>query len=189
MNIESILNELSLSNEIKAADIPDIDLYMDQVTTFIENKLGNEKRDKDDKMLTKTMVNNYSKAKILTPSKNKKYNKQQIIQLILIYYLKQVLSINDIHDLFSPMFEIHEKNNHVIDEIYTTYLDFRKSSMENVAHMLEAKEAIITESTHGWDEASKEKIQLLLKVLLLSSQAQVCKRTAEAIIDEHFKEK
>jgi hypothetical protein len=160
---------------------------MDQVTTFIENKLGKEKRDKEDKMLTKTMVNNYSKAKILTPSKNKKYNKQQIIQLIVIYYLKQVLSISDIHDLFSPMFEMAEDNDSLIYDIYASFLDFKKSSIENVVHTLETKEAIIVESTQVLGEASEEKIQLLLKVLLLSSQAQAYKRAAEAIIDKHFK--
>jgi hypothetical protein len=186
-NMDSIIEQLSKTSEIKVSDIPDIDLYMDQVTTFIENKLGNEKRDKKDKLLTKTMINNYSKAKILTPSKNKKYNKQQMIQLILIYYLKQVLSIGDIHDLFKPLFENESKNENLINDIYNSFLNFKKDSMKSVSNMLEEMTALIEEATDNKDAQKNDDVQMLLTVLMLASQAQACKRTAEAIIDNYFK--
>jgi hypothetical protein len=186
-NLSSIIEQLSSTAEIKVNDIPDIDLYMDQVTTFIENKLGNEKRDKKDKLLTKTMINNYSKAKILTPSKNKKYNKQQMIQLILIYYLKQVLSIGDIHDLFKPLFENESKNENLINDIYNSFLNFKKDSMKSVSNMLEEMTALIEEATDNKDAQKNDDVQMLLTVLMLASQAQACKRTAEAIIDNYFK--
>ena len=185
--MDSLIEQLSSTVEIKVNDIPDIDLYMDQVTTFIENKLGSEKRDKKDKLLTKTMINNYSKAKILTPSKNKKYNKQQMIQLILIYYLKQVLSIGDIHDLFKPLFESESKNENLINDIYNSFLNFKKDSMKSVSNMLDEMTTLIAEATDNKEAQEKEEVQMLLTVLMLTSQAQACKRTAEAIIDNYFK--
>ena len=186
-NLDSVIEQLSSSGEIKISDIPDIDLYMDQVTTLIDNKLGNEKREKKDKLLTKTMINNYSKAKILTPSKNKKYNKQQMIQLILIYYLKQVLSISDINDLFKPLFGLESKNENLVKDIYNIFLNFKKNSMKNVTGMLEEMTALIAEATDNKEEQENEDVQMLLTVLMLASQAQACKRTAEAIIDNYFK--
>jgi hypothetical protein len=188
-NIDAIIEQLTSSVEIKVNDIPDIDLYMDQVTTFIENKLGDEKRDKKDKLLTKTMINNYSKAKILTPSKNKRYNKQQMIQLILIYYLKQVLSIGDIHDLFKPLFENEGKNKNLINDIYNSFLSFKKDSMKSASNMLEEMTAVIADSTDNKEVQENEDVQMLLTVLMLAAQAQACKRTAEAIIDNYFKSK
>jgi hypothetical protein len=188
-NIDDIIKQLTSSVEIKVNDIPDIDLYMDQVTTFIENKLGDEKRDKKDKLLTKTMINNYSKAKILTPSKNKRYNKQQMIQLILIYYLKQVLSIGDIHDLFKPLFENEGKNKNLINDIYSSFLSFKKDSMKSASNMLEEMTAVIADSTDNKGVQENEDVQMLLTVLMLAAQAQACKRTAEAIIDNYFKSK
>lgn len=185
--MDSIIKQLSSTTPIKVNDIPDIDLYMDQVTTFIENKLGNEKREKKDKLLTKTMINNYSKAKILTPSKNKKYNKQQMIQLILIYYLKQVLSIGDIHDLFKPLFENESKDENLINDIYNGFLNFKKDSMKNVSDMLEEMTALIAGATDNEESQKNEDVQMLLTVLMLASQAQACKRAAEAIIDSYFK--
>jgi hypothetical protein len=185
--MNTIIEQLASSGEIKVSDIPDIDLYMDQVTTFIDKKLGNEKREKKDKLLTKTMINNYSKAKILTPSKNKKYNKQQMIQLILIYYLKQVLSIGDIHDLFKPLFELESKNENLVKDIYNTFLNFKENSMKNVNTMLEEMTDLISDAADHKSEEDHEDVQMLLIVLMLASQAQACKRTAEAIIDNYFK--
>lgn len=190
MNIEdinSILLEHSSITEIKPSDIPDIDLYMDQVTTFIENKLGIEKRNKKDKLLTKTMINNYSKAKILTPSKNKKYNKQQMIQVIMIYYLKQILSISDIEAIFLPLFETSEDNPSLIEDLYNTYLSAKRSNMENVSSMLQENGELISQIGSQMKESDKSKVQLIAAAMLLTSQAQAYKRAAEAIIDEHFK--
>lgn len=190
MNIEDlneILKGLSDITEIKPSDIPDIDLYMDQVTTFIDNKLGSEKRSKKDKLLTKTMINNYSKAKILTPSKNKKYNKQQMIQLILIYYLKQILSIGDVEDLFTPLLNIAEDNSTLVEDIYCTYLQAKKNNLKNVSIMLKDNEDLIAQTGAKLEETEKNKVQLIAAVMLLSSQAQAYKRTAEAIIDNYFK--
>ncbi|OGO76773.1 MAG: hypothetical protein A2Y23_05905 [Clostridiales bacterium GWB2_37_7] len=186
-NLNSIIQQLSSSGEIKITDIPDIDLYMDQVTTLIDNKLGNEKRDKKDKLLTKTMINNYSKARILTPSKNKRYNKQQMIQLILIYYLKQVLSINDIHDLFRPLLVSESKNEGLTHDLYTIFLQIKKKSMENVTVILEEMTDLIDQATINKEEHLTQDIHMLLTVLMLAAQAQACKRTAEAIIDKYFK--
>ena len=186
-SIGSIIEELLQSNEIKIADIPDIDLYMDQVTTFIDNKLGNEKRDKKDKLLTKTMINNYSKAKVLTPSKNKKYNKQQMIQLILIYYLKQVLSINDIHDLLTPVYQLENSHKNIMDDIYSSYLKIKKKSMDHVKDILIEQESLAAEAEDSLKPEEQELAQDLLAVLMLASQAQACKRAAEAIIDKRFK--
>ena len=56
---------------IKPDDIPNIDLYMDQVTTFMDEHLASSKRFDDDKILTKTMINNYTKNKLIPPPQKK----------------------------------------------------------------------------------------------------------------------
>ncbi len=86
-------------------ELPDIDLYMDQVTTFMEDNLGEFKRKEEDKILTKTMINNYTKNQILPPPIKKKYSKEHLMLLILTYHLKQILSISNIHTLLSPISE------------------------------------------------------------------------------------
>lgn len=93
--INSILESVSRIDYIKPEDIPNIDLYMDQVTTFMEEQLVSSKRYADDKILTKTMINNYAKNKLLPPPEKKRYSKEHVLMLIFIYYFKNILSIND----------------------------------------------------------------------------------------------
>ena len=84
---------------------PDIELYMDQVTSFIDGQLAGSKRNEDDKLLTKTMINNYTKNDLLPPPVKKKYSKEHLLSLIFIYYLKNIVSINDIHTILEPITE------------------------------------------------------------------------------------
>ena len=100
--LNSITENLKRIDYIKPEEIPNIDLYMDQVTTFMEEQLVSSKRYADDKILTKTMINNYAKNKLLPPPEKKRYSKEHVLMLIFIYYFKNILSINDIQTLLTP---------------------------------------------------------------------------------------
>ena len=81
-------------------ELPNIDLYMDQVLTYIEKNLSNYiKLDKDEKFITKTMINNYVKQEIIPPPVSKKYNRLHLAELFVICILKQVYSISEINSL------------------------------------------------------------------------------------------
>ena len=101
--IQDILKRLDTLSYIRPEEIPGIDLYMDQVTTFMDEHLKNTKRYPEDKVLTKTMINNYAKNNLLPAPNKKKYSREHILLLIFIYYFKNILSINDIEELFRPI--------------------------------------------------------------------------------------
>ena len=107
--IKALVDQLANTREyveyIKPDSLPDIDLYMDQVTTFMETRLQMTKRYEDDKILTKTMINNYAKNNLLPPPDKKKYSKDHILLMTLIYYLKSMLSMNDIQCIMKPFRE------------------------------------------------------------------------------------
>lgn len=91
---------------IHASDIPGIDLYMDQVTTFLDENLRGISGDPDDgKLLTKTMINNYVKSRVLFPPVKKKYSREHMMFLIMIYYMKSFLSIGEIRSITAPVIE------------------------------------------------------------------------------------
>ncbi|MDD3706024.1 MAG: DUF1836 domain-containing protein [Clostridiaceae bacterium] len=185
----NIMEEISHRKDIKISDIPDIELYMDQVTTFIDNKLGYNKRVLKDKILTKTMINNYTKSKILLPSKNKRYNKQHMILLILIYYLKQILSINDINLLFAPMFKnITSSANGAdyLENLYNAFIEVKENGADDLQKILSQKFDLIEEKTEKLPLESKEISKILLTVLTLVATAAIQKRIAEKIIDDYL---
>lgn len=186
----ALINELSLLDDIKLSDIPDINLYMEQVTTLIDDKLGHLKRGEEDKILTKTMINNYTKSGILMPPKNKKYNKQHIILLVLIYNLKQILSINDIHTLLAPILnDIESTDDDIIsiNDIYSTFLEIKHKEFEDYSDIFTDKFNLIDEKISSVDSDNKSKAELFLLVIMLVAQADAQKRLAEKIIDKYFK--
>ena len=119
--IKAQIDEWIKLDYIYPEDIPSIELYMDQITTFMDKQLHGNKRHEEDKILTKTMINNYSKNALLPPSDKKKYSKDHIILLIYIYYLKNFLSINDIQNLLQPMTDsyFHKNSGTTMADIYS----------------------------------------------------------------------
>lgn len=124
MEFEKQLEEWMKLDYVLPEDLPNIELYMDQVTTFLEEQLKNTKRFEEDKIFTKTMINNYTKNHLLPPSNKKKYSRNHMILLIYIYYLKNFLSISDIKNLLDPLNEHFEDSDmkpsfyQVYDEIF-----------------------------------------------------------------------
>lgn len=120
--IDRLLRNMDL---IKPEDIPNIDLYMDQVTTFMENHLGRLKRTDDDKVLTKTMINNYAKNDLLPSPEKKKYSKDHVLLLTFIYYFKSFLTIGDIKTLTCELTENYFKSSQKpeLSDIYSELLE------------------------------------------------------------------
>ena len=137
IDMEDLLNSIMASfdriGHIKAEDIPGIDLYMDQVTTFMDKKLRNTTRNpENDKILTKTMINNYAKNDLLPPPVKKKYSKEHVLLLIFIYYYKNVLSITDIQTLLQPITEHYfgTKGSMNLETIYNEVFSMQEEQVE-----------------------------------------------------------
>lgn len=119
--LNSIMDSFDRISYVKSSDIPNIDLYMDQVTTFMDKNFRKTTRyPGDDKVMTKTMINNYAKNDLLPPPVRKKYSREHILVLIFIYYYKGILSISDIQTLLGPVTEkfFHKDEAFDIQSVY-----------------------------------------------------------------------
>ena len=181
--LESILNKINL---IDANDIPNIDLYMDQVTTFMESHLGNLKRSPDDKVLTKTMINNYAKNRLLPAPVRKKYSKEHILLLLFIYYYKNLLSIGDIEQLFRPVTEAHfnAEDGLNLSGIYEEVFSREALQMENLKEDIRAKFEDSRLTFADTDSEDKEYLQLFAFISELSFDVYLKKHMIEMLIDE-----
>lgn len=188
--LSQIIKEISENENIGIKDIPDLELYMEQVTGFMDDKLKKMKRSPEDKILTKTMINNYTKAGILMPPNKKKYNKEHIILMILVYNLKQILSLEDIKRLFAPILndmDTTEDDLISIEEIYAVFNDLKVEEMEMVEPFIERNLNNIEEKTKNIkDKALKNEAEMFLLVINLIAQANALKNLSEKIIDEYF---
>lgn len=191
LDIKELINSISLTSDVKISDIPDMDLYMDQLTGFIDKNLENLKRNENDKILTKTMINSYTKDGLLMPPENKKkYSKQHVVLLILIYHLKQILSINDIRTLFKPILkDMTTADDDVIkiEDIYSIFLDMKKLELDDYCDICDDRLNKIEEKVSDLDINDQDLAKLFLTVITLVAQAEANKRLAEKLIDDYFK--
>ena len=165
----------------RSEDIPDIDLYMDQVIQLFENKLGYLKRNEEDKILTKTMINNYSKGNLFMDIKNKKYSKNHIILIILIYELKSVISIPDIKVAFNNIVKSYDENSADkidLENLYKKHLKMISKNDDDI------KEEILN-ITKELENLNAEEEKLLL-LTYLAAKANMYKRLCEKIVDDLF---
>ena len=186
--VNSLLQRLAKLNYIKPGDVPNIDLYMDQVTTFMDEHLSDVKRYEDDKILTKTMINNYTKNDLLPPPVKKKYSKEHIYVLTFIYYLKNILSISDIQKLLNPLTDkfFNKEELPDLEYIYSEIYNMEKAqiaslSKDVVERMQVAKEAFLDVE----NEEDKDFLQLFSLVGLLSFDVYMKKNIIESLIDDY----
>ena len=189
MDINELINDMDFINGIAMDDIPEIDLYMDQVIQLFEGKLSSLKRTEDDKILTKTMINNYAKGKLLLPIKNKKYTKEHIILMSLIYNLKGALSINDIKLSLNKIIDsFSEDESYPLRELYGSFLDESENDVlefkKGVADKEREIEALI-ESKSDLQGDFEKKFLLLCSFVNMSN---MYRRDSEKLIDEFFSE-
>lgn len=197
MNRDEILNELTAYikglRHISAASIPEIELYMDQVTTFMEEHLADIKRYPEDKALTKTMINNYAKNSLLPPPVKKKYSKQHMLLLLFIYYYKGVLSLSDIETLLTPLQEKYFSSDAKpgLEQIYNEIFAMEPGLMEKLLQDLRDKFAL---SSAQFDEENsdfsqlpsdeREYLRLFAFVCELGYDVYLKKQLMEKIVDQ-----
>ena len=184
--MNSIIKSVSRIDYIKPEDIPGIDLYMDQVTTFMESQLASSKRYPDDKILTKTMINNYAKNNLLPSPEKKRYSREHMLLLIFIYYFKSILSISDIQTLLHPITEKYFKSDSEMDltAIYNEVFSMEKNQIEYLTRDLLSRYKTAQGTFENAPEEDREFLKLFSFICLLSFDVYMKKMLIEHLIDE-----
>lgn len=156
---KTVTDKVIWDEPLQSSSIPEIDLYMDQLLGLIEEK-----------GITKTMINNYSKEKLLKPIKGKKYSKEQIVQILCIANLKQTLSMNTIKELMP-------QEDGIVDyqKVYDEWVEKNSKLAKAAADFAEGE-------TVGEEKLSKEE-NSLLAAMMLSSCCIYFKKLCEAMIE------
>ena len=177
--VRDLLGYLGSLSHVKPEEIPDIDLYMDQVTTFMESHLKDMRRHPEDKVLTKTMINNYAKNNLLPPPVKKKYSKDHML----------MLSFNDIEELFRPITSRHftgKDSPLSLEDIYTEVFTLEKGEMGSLMKDVTGKFARSRKTFQdvSVDEEDKEYLQLFAFICELSFDVYLKTQMIEMIADQ-----
>ena len=165
---DEMLAYLDTISYVKPDKIPYIDIYMDQVTGFMEEHLRRVKRHEDDKILTKTMINNYTKARILPPPDKKKYSREHMFMLLFIYYYKGILSLDDLKVILEDVKNEHFKHRDLsVEDIYKEVFSMEASQMDVLKNDIKQKYEL-AQKTFSGKKASGLSAEELDKLRLFS---------------------
>ena len=184
--LNSILDSLSRIDYIKPGDIPNIPLYMDQVTTFMDAQLSSSRRYESDKILTKTMINNYAKNDLLPPPIKKKYSKEHLLLLVFIYYFKNLLTITDIQSLLKPITDKYFQGSDqlTLEDIYNEVFRLEKSQIDVLKEDIVNRYQLSRETFSYAPEEDQEFLKTFSFICLLSFDVYIKKQIIEKLIDQ-----
>lgn len=184
-----LLSAVDSISPVSPDEIPDIDLYMDQVTTFMDEHLEGSRRRNGDKILTKTMINNYAKNSLLPPPEKKKYSKEHICLLIFIYYYKGFLSLTDIQSILEPLSEnfFHREDGRDIRSIYEEITRMSSDRMKGFREEVNDMEDLAADYfTDVPDGEERDFLRIFSLINMLAYDVYVRKSLIEKLIDRYF---
>ena len=189
--MNSIFAKIAELDYIKPDEIPNIALYMDQVTTFMEDNLASTKRHDDDKILTKTMINNYAKNNLLPPPVKKKYSRDHMLMLIFIYYFKSILSISDIQSILNPITDRYfgkGSSEMSLEDIYKEVFGLEHQETLNIMKDLAKKFNTSMKTFEGMEGEDAELLRTFSFICMLSYDVYLKKTIIERIVDQMLHE-
>lgn len=177
--LKTLLAEAVRDADLHPREIPSIDLYLDQITSLADEKRREGSPRFADRALTKTMINNYSKDGLLSPIKGKKYTKEQILQMLLVYEMKNTLSIGEIKRVLQNLYALPDYDAASLERIYTHYLalkeDERAATVESVVSFADQKELNL-----------ENEEDFLAFLLSLSAMSSYLKNAVQILLESHY---
>ena len=181
-----LIESMAFHNQILPEDIPKIDLYIDQVIQLFESGFAESKRHPEEKILTKTMINNYAKGKLFYPVQNKKYSRNHVMLISLIYQMKSALSINDVKQVLNGINEkaVHEELN--LEQFYRSYLNLQQDNSEIFADGLKRQAEEAAKQVQNLEDSGE--FERVLLIASLAHTSNLYRRAAEKLVDEMAEE-
>lgn len=187
--IKKLAEEMSKSSSISYDDLPKYDLFLSQVIDFLNDKFENEK-------FTNNIVQNYTKSEVITkPEDGKKrgYTKMHLIQLVLLSYMRPVLTTEEIKKVFSLAFnEINDRSDDILswEEAYKTFVQIQEESLDDylITSLTNEKKLEQLVKEFNLEEKDEERIKIFLLVLSLIAEASVIKKLVQKIVNEYHAE-
>lgn len=156
--VEGIAREMSRAPQIQPEEIPDLEIYMDQLTTYLDKRLSFYSREAEAPFITRSMVNNYSKARLLPPPVSKRYSRIHMMVLSLICQLKRLFTIQDLGRLLAPVSQ--EKQT---EGLYRLFLEAQREVFARTPEMTRELLAPRDGEGDGLEEKSALVVQLAVR--------------------------
>ncbi len=177
--MKELIADAVADTDLRPEEIPAIDLYLDQITSLVAGKLQEGSPRFYDRVLTKTMVNNYSKDGLLSPISGKKYSKEHFLQMLLVYSMKNTLSIGEIKRVLQSIYRLPEYDTELLRSVYSRLLDTKQGLRENT-------EAFMEKYIERAELDTDNEQDFLVMLLGLSAMSAYLKSIVQTLLEEHY---
>ena len=172
-------------------ELPDIGLYMDQVTGLLNRMLAPFTMGRDETPLTPSMINNYVKSGHISRPTRKKYSREQLAALYMLCSLKGNLSITDSAALIYFLTEQEGAS-----DAYNRFVSLQMEGLMQVDAQLSAlpeepETAELTELALEMAQtacAARLAAEAVISYLIMKDDANMARRRAEAEAVFHAQE-
>lgn len=184
--IKTLAEEMSKNSLISYNDLPQYDLFLSQVIDFLNDKFTEDK-------YTNNIVQNYIKSEVITKpedGKRRGYTKLHLVQLVLLSYMRPVLTTEEIKKVFSLAFnEINDRNDDIIswETAYKIFVEIQKESYDSFLSNPIGDEEKLDEIMRNFElqEKDEDRIRVFILVISLIAQASVIKKLVQKIATEY----
>lgn len=185
-NISTLAKEISENSIIPYEELPQYDLFLSQVIDYL-----NDRFDADN--YTNNIVQNYIKSEVISkPEDGKKrgYTKLHLAQLVLLSYMRPILTSEEIKKVFRLAFnEINDRSDDIIswENAYKIFSDIQKDSFDDFVKKEFCDRAKLQKIIDTLDlkESDQERISVFLVVMTLVAQASAIKKLVQKIVDDY----
>ena len=177
--LEALIAKAVRDADLHPSEIPSLDLYLDQITCLVTDKRREGSDWFLDRELTKTMINNYSKDGLLSPIKGKKYSKEHILQMLLVYEMKNTLSIGEIKRVLQYLYSLPSYSPQMLEHVYLRMLDAKEYDRAGVSSFV--SDLLKQNQT---DLANEEDFFSL--IVTLSAMSSYLKNTVQLLLSSHY---
>ncbi|MBP2032302.1 hypothetical protein J2Z42_000967 [Clostridium algifaecis] len=187
--VKQTAEEISENTIVPYEDLPRYDLFLSQVIDYLNDKFSEEK-------YTNNIVQNYVKNEVISKPENGKkrgYTKDHLVQLVLLSYMRPLLSTDEIKKVFKLAFnEINNGEDDIIswEEAYKIFSDIQKDSFQKLITKEFFDEKKLKDTIKGMklkSEKEEERIMLFFIVMSLICQASGIKKLVQNIVNNYDK--
>ena len=186
--LNQVMDKYAKTGLLLPDEMPEVELYMDQVVSLLNKELAVYK-EKEQDVFTKSMVSNYVKHKVLPKPENKKYNKEHMVILNMIFQLKSIFQMDEMKVLFKSFVENHEsilEEQYDMEGLYDSLLRSRdKEILQMTNHIhedIEYVKAVMEEMGTSDDDAH----EIMGVILILAIQSNAYRLMARKLLNEYF---
>lgn len=187
--IKELAEEISKDSTISYDDLPKYDLFLSQVIDFLNDKFVDDK-------YTNNIVQNYIKSEVISkPEDGKKrgYTKIHLVQLVLLSFMRPVLTTEEIKKVFRLAFnEINDRTDDIIawETAYKIFVETQSNSFKEYLNTPALDEEKLTEVIKelDLDEKDENSIRTFVVVMTLIAQASAIKKLVQKIVNEYHSE-